>query len=322
MDLNSKKDIYIVDLLAEKGHVAFVKQLIGILNKKFNVLLIGSSSYCQKIGHFHENTIALNDNLFHQRNKFHFVAKQLILIRKIQKILPKNGIVMVTGFENISYSIGWKRGAVAFLHNNIDKKGISEFFFKRINKKVTFIVYEEYIKDFLQKIVHNRIALVPHPISFEMAEFVPNKLSNSIFAINVNLGDKSFDDLVSFAERRGMQLFVKSSSKKEDIPQHVHIKGYYEDYVSKLKQASFVAIYAPYNYRVSGVFYECMSLNKKIYFMNTDTLFPIEMQKQYPLNVEFKELDSIKNLKPDGGTFFRKHKKERILKALTDVISE
>jgi hypothetical protein len=250
----------------------------------------------------------------------------MVLIQKIKKVLPQNGIALVTGFENISFSIGWRnfntKGTFAFLHNNLDKKGISRYFFQQINKRVTLIVFEKYIKEFLEKTVSNNVAYIPHPLNYEMFGSGPKKLSNYIFAINVDLGDPSFRDLINYAEKNDMQLFVKSASKKDDVPKHVHIKRYYKDYIAKLRNASFIAIYAPYNYRVSGVFYECMSINKKIYFLNASTLFPIEMKKQYPQNVEIETPENIKKLSPNGDVFFTKHNDKKILNALIDVISQ
>ena len=316
-----KKELYIVDLLAEKGHVPFIQNIIEILKEQYDIVFISSSSYCELVKH--ENQIPLNNQWFEFSNKYFFVLKQLFLTGKVRRLFRPETSILVTGFENISFSLGWRNTksnpTYAFLHNNLDKKGLSEFFFKKINKGISFFVFENYIREHLINRIENNVFYTPHPIHYANNSISSQKEEDFIFSVNVDTTTSSFKLLANYAETNGLKLFAKSNKSYRSAP-FLMVKSYFEDYMAMIEKAVFVVVSAPYAHRVSGVFYECMAMNKKIFFADTADLFPIEMQKMYPNNVIIGNLNQVDTIVPNNSNFIFRHSNLNIQKIIINAI--
>lgn len=314
-----KQKITMVDLLAEKGHILFVKRLIEILQEDYDVQIISSNSYCKELNA--NNFIGISDKLFLKTNKYSYVLRQLKIIKMATKNIEPNSIILVTSFENISFSIGWNIKSFAFIHNNLDKKGISLFFFKKVKKKIKFCVFEKYISDYLQKqYQQSRIKVIPHPINFKKIEISQNSEENSsyVFAVNVDTTTEEFCEFSEYFAKQSIKIFVKSKKKFIDN-KFLTIKKYYENYEEMISNSLFVVLDINYNYRVSGVFYECMYLNKKIFFINSNGMFSTVMKNKYSENC-LKNYRNVDINKTNNKKFLDLHNDKKLLSIFKNEI--
>lgn len=315
--MNQKK-IAIIDLLAERGHIHFVKSTIEILSSRYEITFISSNNYIQTIDH--KRSIGLNNKLFEKGNKLGFFINQIKLIREVRGLeLNRYEHIIFTGFENITFSLFKKKNNSTFLyiHNNLDRRMISKLFFYLLSKNYTFMVFEDYIRDFLIKNKRSAVS-IPYPIANQNEIQVKSKVENFIFAPNVNPKGNEFEGLVHFALDRGLEIYVKYKNIENPGYSNVIVKPYYDNYSEMLKAANFIAVDISYDYRVSAVFYDAMTNNKKIIFLNSKNLFCKEMYKLYKNNtlIDYWRDDLSKT---DNKSFLNKHSCENIIKKYNHV---
>lgn len=305
-----RKKIVIVDLLAEHGHIVFIKETIKILSLKYEVLFISSSSYINKVGF--DNSYGINDNLFCFKNKYDFVNSQRKVIKELKSIpFINSSIILVTSFENISFSLFWKMNnkTFMFLHNNLDKGFISSFFLKKIKPKYSFLVFEKYLKNHLNNI-KNRCHYIPHPLDSELKTIVTS-FNDYVFAPNIKLNSSNFKNVLNFIDETGFKLLVKGKVNNLNN-ERILIKPYFEDYKELIANAAYIILEITYDYRVSNIFYECMALNKKIILLDNYGEFGKKMKDLYPQNIFIGDLSKVKFSEPSNALFLQEHSIEKI----------
>ncbi|WP_420320946.1 hypothetical protein [Flagellimonas sp.] len=280
-----KLKLYLIDATAEKGHVLFLKKLTKILSSRFEVQIISSQAFCKAIGH--SSIFELDDRLFKRPTRYHFVINQLRILRKAIAHLPNNATVIFTGTENISFSIISyflkHKKTYCYLHNNLDKKGLSRFFLKRTSKKVSFIALTQYINDYVEKEIGHTTHYIPHPLNLNPQN--TNSSNNHVFGVNLDVSNPEIKrQLIEIQLLLGQKMYIKlnNKSKYSDTIPDVVIKKFYDNYEEVLRSASLVILEVSYNYRVSGVVYECLALNKPIYFIGKKGKFALDILKTYP----------------------------------------
>ncbi len=319
----SKKELLVIDILEAPGHIKLVKKLLEILDTSLAVTFISSQRYIDQIG-FEKNK-ALENSMFDYSGRTGFVKAQIQVINAIKTIIKNPSIpIILTGFENISFSLAWKlkNPTYALLHNNLEKSGLSRFFLFNISKNIQFIAFEEYIVSYMdQKGLKGHY--LPHPLQIEAKRGKQTILNTEqfIFAPHINVHSNFFKELSGFAIKNQLKLYIRSDSQ-DNMPEHIIAKPYFNDYETLLWHAAFVALNISYNYRVSGIFYEAMMLNKIIIFAEASYRFTKEMAIQYPENVCINNLDAIKNMKPDNTKFLLKHADTTLLNHLLKIIYE
>ncbi|MET7028788.1 hypothetical protein [Sediminicola luteus] len=308
-----KARIVVIDLLAEAGHTKFVQETLKILDLKYDVLFVSSNSYLQKIKF--SNSITLNDELFHYKNKYEFVNSQRRVIKKISNlnIIKRSDHILLTSFENISLSLFWRRKNKTFLylHNNLDRGKLSSFLFNRINSNLSFFVFEEYIKNYLKKL-SNECYHIPHPLS--LIEHKPKSTSpkDFIFAPNLEFKSLSFKKALAFSQKSGLPLILKGEIMNR-YGQNVISKPYFENYTDLIYNATYIILNIPYNYRISNIFYECMSFNKKIILLEGYGKFGAEMKKFYPYNIYVGDLNDVEFNNLNNSKFLHQHSVKNII---------
>ena len=280
-----KQKIYLIDATAEKGHVLFLKRLIQILEKEYEIEFISSTGFANAVER--ESSIKFRERWFERPSRIHFVIYQILILLKVAWHLDKKVPMVFTGFENISFSLCSRifrsNRVFAYLHNNLDKTGISNFFLRNTSNKVCFIAMEEYIKEYFIDIVKNEVAFTPHPLNLDPK--TPTVDGGYIFAININLSDSQVrEQIKKIANERKSKIFVKlhPDSDFETKMKGVVVEKYFSDYLEKIRNASLIILQIPYDYRVSGVFYECSTLNKPILFIGQKGQFAEKMIQEYP----------------------------------------
>ncbi|MBU2900554.1 hypothetical protein [Maribacter dokdonensis] len=313
-----KKSIVLIDYLAEKGHIPFVKKIISILEPKYDLTFISSEDYCRDINY--NKSVPIDNRLFNYSNRKEFIINQYKLIRKSKTLLDLNSIVIVLAFENISYSLATKfwnhRHTYLYIHNNLEKKRLSIFFLKFINRKVNFLVFEEYIKIYMDKSFGNKSYLLPHPLNYYQKH--SSKESDYIFAINADIKTEEFGYIKEVAYKENLKIYVKNSKIEEHKSANLIIKNYFHDYEEKLRNAKYVVINAPYNYRISGVLYECLSLGKRIIFTGKRGILYDKMINNYP--EAFYDIKNLKETKRYSSiNFLKEHSDNYILNNFNQI---
>ncbi|WP_340201025.1 hypothetical protein [Ascidiimonas sp. W6] len=316
-----KKKLYIVDLLEEPGHIRFVKKLIDILEKSLEVTFISSARYIKQINPV--KWISLNDKYFDFSGSVGFVESQLKVIAELKRIIPNADTpILVTGFENISFRLRWnfKNPTFAFLHNNPEKSFLSRSFLFFPNRNIHFLAFETYIASYLETKGLN-VHYVPHPIQLKPNISNGHQGENFIFVPHKIINGEYFKKLITYANKNDLKIYAKGDSNMAN--QHnVFIKPYFENYEYMLQEACFVVLDIKYDYRISGIFYESMMLNKKIVFETTSNRFSKEMVKLYQENVGVSDLELVKTMAPENSQFLQRHSDAEVLNRLLKIIYE
>jgi hypothetical protein len=319
-----KKKIIIIDLIGTVGHINWLKKLFFIIENDLDIIFISYESHCKKTSL--KSIIPISDKYLVSRNKYVTVLNQFRALRETKKIVKQFNIdipIYIVGFENISYSIfGFKKRKVFLhMHNNLDRSRISLFFLKLISSNTSFIVYEKYIQSYLKK-YKNLTYVLNHTLNFE-AEDRNLSFDNYIF-ISSKIDDLSLiKPLIQFAEVNNLKILLRS---QKPINNKVIIsKPFFDNYVDLLMNAKYIVIFSPYNFRVSGVFYEAMLYNKNIISIGSQGVFINTMKKDYPSS--FIELEDnnieidISKKNNDYSIFLNKHKdliiKDQLLKIMS-----
>lgn len=326
-----KEELLVIDPLGEIGHLRFVNRTNEILSQDYDIIFISSSSFCSKV--LNVNTfIKLNDSLFKHNGKYTFVIKQIMILLYIYiNVIPKykNTKVLFVGCENISFSLIWRNSLKSYLllHNNIDKKGMSGYFFKRISLKVGLLVFERYMVNHLKEFMRNEIFVVPHPI-FKLSEHsaIDNGYADVeyILLLNVKEYSEDLDRILTYAKKNLIHVYIKSNIQLANTSTHyVHIEPFFKDYYSLMFHSKAVFIHAPYDYRVSGVFIEGMSMGKQIGFIDSSGLYNKKMQTSYPSNI-MKSIDVINENYTDrvNLNFADQHSDKNVLLSYQKVFSD
>lgn len=296
------ENLVVIDLNVQLGHVNLNKKILSVLDDKYKISFVSSKDYIEKIGY--PESIVVKNVYFEYESKYQFVIKQILLIRYIIKnILYKGSYskILVLGFENISFSIAWKRVSIpTFIisHNNLSRGKMSLFFFKKISQHVSHIFFEKFIKDSFKEL-KNKVFCIPHPINPNVENnMYTEEITNLIFCPS---SSSSHVEIQRFSEllkkQSKFKLYVKSDTLNSST--NIIVKKYFNNYEKLLATSSFIFIPFKYDYRVSGVFYDAMVLKKNILTTETSGKFMKEMSRKYPNIVyivkSFNELDNIKS---------------------------
>jgi hypothetical protein len=316
----SKHELIVLDLLEEPGHVRFVKKLLHILKDTVEVTFISSDRYVREINP--DKHISLPNKWFDFSGRVGFVKSQIKIIKRLKSIISNRKTpILVTGFENISFTLAWsfKNPTFAFLHNNLEKSRLSLFFLFSSTKNIVYLAFEEYIAAFCNN-KNLEAYYVPHPLQLKpIDKKTEADTANFIFAPHLDVNGVHFSRLREYAKQHNLKLYGRGEPKSL-LPQHVSVKTYYEDYESLLQNAGFVVLDIHYNYRISGIFYEAMMLNKKMVFINTSHRFSKEMAQLYPENVCTGAFEAVAAMMPDNSRFLSRHSDDMVLTLLLKTI--
>ena len=282
----SKKILYI-DYLAPIGHTSINNYIIKETNEKNeNINLISKSYYLSKI-----NIECKKIILFQIPFNFYFINYLNLTLSLVQIIFLqlKYDRLIFLSFENRLFPIlshfFYKKTSV-FVHNNLDPKVYRKLnLFALINRKVNFIVFENFISDFIKnKYLFSNFKTINHPVVTDYFSQSINK-KDVIFAPG---GSNKYDVLceekiIRFLKQNKLNHITKTpfvNFKSENITNEIYFKDINSFYYS----SKWVLINCNYNYRVSGIFYEAIGADCNILFCD-ESLFLHEMKKKYPNKV-------------------------------------
>jgi UDP-N-acetylglucosamine:LPS N-acetylglucosamine transferase len=349
--------ILFIDILCPYGHKTFNTLTLSALKslKEKEVLFIGSKRCINDVNMINNEIpkkFLSNDNFkgFFSKFKYRIVEfkKYIWLLKLIKKYNPD--LIFISSYETITFSIishfiPFK--ILVFNHNNIDELDdyLKRIFFRFISKNVVHIVFEEYIKEYLEKEikVNNKIIILPHIV--EEREILNNNFVKT----------KDMDFLILFAPSNGndmnnIEMLIKNqelllekkiyliSKYKYNLQgKSFLLKKYFSDSEYENFMRICTAVYVPfklsYNYRVSNVINDAVSygrpiissINKYTSFLNEKYPSLIYLIKENIIKeksdiLEWIEKSSV-NFYNERVRFLKEHSMEYFVRVLNTFIN-
>jgi hypothetical protein len=294
--MSKPKKVLYIDYLAPMGHVLINNDILKEGSQaNQNVNLISTDFYVSKINDQCKKII-----FFQIPFRFYFSNYFNIILSLIQVLFIqyKYDHLYFLSFENRLFpifSFFFAKKTSVVVHNNIDSRLFKRFnLFKFISRSVTFIVFEDYISEYIKnKYGYLNFIKINHPI---ITDFSKQKVikKDVIFAPG---GGNKYDTLteekiMKFINKNNLKLITKvpftdfQSSNISNI-------SYFENINIFFYSSKWVLINCNYEYRVSGIFYEAIGAGCNVLFCD-DSLFLFEMKKKY-LDRVF-HIDKLNNL--------------------------
>ncbi|KUK89810.1 MAG: hypothetical protein XE05_1929 [Thermotogales bacterium 46_20] len=277
--------ILYIDALCPIGHKVFNSLTISALsslNAKITTIALSRCMPSDKCITYH----VPDKYLVHKKlGRFSKITYRINEIRKFGWILnlvrqENPDLVVLSSFETITLSIVSRRFRVpvlAFNHNNIDEleSCFKKLFFRRMGRNVNYVVFEEYMVDYLKGVigVTNDVISLPHIVEAVVPLDVPNNSFDNdyfcIFAPSSSNNMSLIEDLLRRKEglaAHKIQLVAKFREKKDFDSVVLRRRFSNEEYLSYMNSCS--AVYVPlsrgFNYRVSNVVNEAIAYNKRV----------------------------------------------------------
>lgn len=309
------KKVLVLDFTIQKGHININKAYIEALKKSFEVKLMTSNSYANKLGF--KNDYVIPEELLKAKNRYYYAIHLAQAIRYVKRnVLNKHKFdaIVILGFENISFAFAWRfirQKTFAFIHNNLTRKSLSSFCFKFISRRVSFLMLEDYLVKELKPKIKNKLLAVPHPINPKVLNLPVNNtqiVEGQIFCPSARSDINEVNRFkTKILEQNKYKLILKA--EEELITEKVIQKPFFDNYFELMLESEYVLIPFEFDLRVSGVFYEAMALNKKVLTTKNSRLFMKEMQKLYPNSVWIVEsIEDINRIQIDEQIKNKEHK--------------
>jgi len=282
----SKRILYI-EYLAPLGHILINNDIINDRYEDYDdISLISTSSYASKINN------QCNKLIFFQIPfNFYFINYLNIILSLIQVLFFqfKFDHLIFLSFENRLFPVFshfFVKKTSVVVHNNLDRRLFRTInLFNFITKKITFVVFEDYISNFIKnKFGFLNFKKIHHPI---ITDFSNQKIikKDIIFAPG---SSNKYDFLtegkiVKFIEKNNIKLITKVPFLNFES-NNISTISYFENINSFFYSSKWVLINCNYAYRVSGIFYEAIGAGCNVLFCD-DSLFLFEMKKKYPNRV-------------------------------------
>jgi hypothetical protein len=312
-----KKVLYI-DLLSPKGHMKINKKFIEYLcniSKQITIDLALRKDYVEyDLNNSIKNVIYLPEKFYTFENKFGYRHTNYKLLKWVNKNIPFNNYdyVFISSYETISMAIFSrfkKVGSNLFLfnHNNVQELEQSitkKLFFKIINKNISHIVFDEKIRSYLETEIEikNKVKIIHHPLVYgkEIKIRRPNKI-NFIFAPSNSNNDNELSKIINSIGEISCDLKIYLKSKYLNLNNEnmtISNKWLSEDeYKTLFNEADCIMLLFgdDFNYRISGVFFEAISLDKYI-LTNNRYLYDAYISKYNNIGSFFQSAQELKEI--------------------------
>jgi len=350
--------ILFIDVLCLRGHKVFNSFTLSSLLEleQFKVLFVGSRNCIndgQKVNYEipEEYFLNIKDTNFMLKLKYRLLEfkKWLWILPLIKRINPD--LVILSSYETITFSLFSNfvpSKVIAFNHNNIDELNnrIKRVFYKFISKKVIQVVFEDYMKEYLEREIRikNKILILPHIVD-----------KNRLIEEDSSITEKS-DPLILFAPSSSNdRKVIKELIKKQEqlLEKGIYLIGKYycnmqgrslllKEYFTDSEYEKFIklcsGVYVPlpitFNYRVSNVINEAISYGKPvishlnkytlflkerysslIYILNEDIIRESQKIKRWLENISSSFLEDRKN-------FLEEHSSARFIELFKNFLEE
>ena len=291
--------ILVVDYLCQKGHKNYIDILLRSLESlDLEITFITSRDYMDYLDVKLQrlNKIEYKAQSFKSRNTLYNILYQIFSLKKVEwKIRKKKFDYIIFASYNIYSYFFFRRKEPIYIinHDNIDRLVQGNVCALNLHKHLglnsRYIVLSPYIKANLEKILPSKnILYIPHGIIQNLSKGSGSHFSqyqNIIFcsarsSCNIDflynlLSDESNQ---RFLEQNNIFLVVRTNNKFTEACKNI----IYVDSSQRIAEMDYdyiithsMCVYLPYaedfKYRVSGIFYECISNNIPVLFNKTDS---------------------------------------------------
>lgn len=312
------KKILLIDQLSPEGHINYDKFWINALeNLKMNYTFAGKKSFLKKLEIPH-NIFKLEIPEIYYKNIGHknIIIREYALLKILSYVKRKLSLkdydeIVFLSFENFSLFFSFnfhKKNVYGILHNNLRRIGNFGVLkiLKYLSKKINLISLDYYIQNGLENIEISTKVII-HPL-VEISEKITSKESNRLilFSPSISSTDETFisnvindSKILKILEERNIEIIFRSRNINCNSNNIKVISKYLseKEYRKLLKRADYLLL--PYeksfNYRISGVLLEGISLNKKMIIPNyNDLKYFLEFNKESILG--FFDIDDFRSL--------------------------
>lgn len=311
------KKVIFIDPWSPMGHINFNRNYVKALRRSnCEVVCVFKKNYAKYIGLTSED-LALELPLFlYKLDKygglgFRFGMLLRLIYIRFKLHFTNYDIVMFSSYEEISFFFsGIHHKCYLICHTNLESfhNIIKRFFLKAISKKHRFIVFENYIKEFLKREgINNAIRVehgLPEPYDNDN-EYLRNKYpgytyylySPSLASVDHVLLQNLFQnrEFVDFLRKNNILFLVRSHvshpvlSNICCLTERLSISEYEKYFLSS--DIILMPYTLNFNNRVSGIFFECVANNKKCVMRNIEALKTYQDRIAY--NAYFENTQSL-----------------------------
>lgn len=291
--------ILVVDYLCQKGHKNYVDILLKSLAKlDLDITFVTSRDYMDYLNVKLQrvNKIEYKAQSFKSRKKLYNILYQIFSLKKIEwKIRRKKfDYIIFTSYNIYSYFFFRRQEPIYIInHDNIDRLAHSNVLTLKLHKHLgansRYVVLSPYIKASLEKILpFKNIVYIPHGIIQHLSCVGSSHFSkypNIIFcsarsSCNIDFLYKLLSDESNqrFLEQNNIFLVVRTNNKfTETCRNIIHVDSSQRiaevdyDYIISHSMCVYLPYAEDFKYRVSGIFYECISNNIPVLFNKTES---------------------------------------------------
>lgn len=287
---NDFESLIFVETKCPMGHIQLYRQQIKEAIQNIKIILITTQEYAENFIDLDIAIHVIQRSHFKNTGAFIYRLQQLemlFFVHKALKELPDSKVIFLSydtiAFSIMSYILS-QRNIYIVDHNNIDQNKnsfVKRMFFRAIHQKATHLCFENYICDFLQTSYGIKAVKISHP---ERKISISSVGSNAecpagpyVFCPSSECEPNFLQSLLVFCKREQLLLVTKPHPHLPTDPM-VIVQEYFTNYDALFLKATFIAIGADFQYRVSGVCYEALANDKDIIFH--DCLFSRAIAKK------------------------------------------
>lgn len=297
--MKAKKILY-VDPLCYKAHSYYNKRNIELLCDLCDLDVLFIDGYINTEGlNIHESLIYKTQLKYFPEHNFvkNYLLKRIVhkigiikIMNEIKQIIKgrKYDYVIFSCCDIIAFAMTMKhvKQNMAVVHHGIfrvNESNVVMHFFKKTNRMAQFVVFEDFIKDYLidNVKIKNEVKVLHHPIccdniinesnikdSKTIELFAPSHANSEMIVEAIVNG---FDCIKNKVELciRGNNDCITDSLKMYST---MYISR--EEYVSRFANADYIVVPYDknYNYRVSGVLFDAFVRKKRVILFGGNTL--------------------------------------------------
>ncbi|WP_339066526.1 hypothetical protein [Fusobacterium animalis] len=312
------KKILLIDQLGPEGHINYDKFWIKALaNLKIEYTFVGKKNFLDKLG-IPDNIkkLEIPENYCKNTEHKNIIIREYALFKILNYVkralnLKYYDKIIFLSFENFSLFFSFnfhKNNVYAILHNNLRRVNNSKVLkvLKYLSKKINLISLDYYIQKGLNSIGINTKVII-HPLVKISESIDPEKNDKIVlFSPSISSTDKTFiNDVINdkgilkILEEKNIEIIFRSKNTNYNSNNIKVISEYLSEnkYRKLLKESDYLLL--PYeknfNYRISGVLLEGISLNKKMIIPKyNDLKYFLSFNKESILG--FFDLNDFKSL--------------------------
>lgn len=296
----TKKYILLIEPMGNSGHKDINEHMIEILSKNYNIEFVSEKNYI--------DTSIYQDLIYRELPKEYCLSnleKKGKIINRIVILKAFNWIFNNFNFSKYDYIIFMEYELIAFFlssflykkfnknilllnHTNIDEvcnSKIKRMVFKKLHSNIKFLCYEDFITDYVRDNFNKTVYTLKHNLNLKKIELIEDKtiLKNKDISVvcpsNNSLSDHMLEKIIELdknLELDGVNIIIKSNKLVYNGNNVIIINNYLseKEYINLINQSDFVLLPYnstkwQYNYRVSGVFFDCITLEKPMIYFKT-----------------------------------------------------